>query len=72
LRCPAAGTRQGGLRGCAAARGSDIRELVLTFGGMLKTAVLDGAQELGLQQEILEPRGVDPHVALLDLHEARS
>ena len=39
---------------------------------MLKTAVLDGTQELGLQQEILEPRGVDPDVALLDLREKRT
>jgi len=36
---------------------------------MLKTAVLDGAQELGLEQEIFESRRVNADVALLNLQE---
>lgn len=34
---------------------------------MLKAAVLDGAQQLGLEQEVLEAAAVDAHVALLHL-----
>jgi hypothetical protein len=39
----------------------------LTLRRMLKTAILDGTQQLWLQQEILEARSVDAHVSLLDL-----
>jgi hypothetical protein len=33
---------------------------------VLKPAVLDGAKQLRLEQEVSEPRAVDPHVPLLD------
>lgn len=34
----------------------------LAFGRMLKPAVLNGAEKLRLEQEVSEPRAVDPHV----------
>ena len=34
---------------------------------MLKAAVLDGAQQLRLEQKVLEARRVDAHIALLGL-----
>jgi len=40
-----------------------------TLGGVLKAAVLDGAQQLGLEQEVLEAAAVDAHVALLHLQQ---
>ena len=42
----------------------------LTLGGVLEAAVLDGAQQLGLEQEVLEATAVDADVALLDLQVA--
>ena len=38
-----------------------------TLRGVLEAAVLDGAQQLRLEQEVLEARRVDAHVALLGL-----
>ena len=38
-----------------------------TFRWVLKAAVLDGTQQLGLQQEVLKAAAVDAHIALLDL-----
>jgi hypothetical protein len=37
----------------------------LTLGGMLEAAVRQRAQELGLEQEVLEPRGVHTHIVPL-------
>jgi hypothetical protein len=34
---------------------------------VLEPAVLDGSQQLRLEQEVLEAAAVDAHVALLDL-----
>ena len=59
----AASAAAGGVRLPAAA--SPSRRL--TLGGMLEAAVLDGAQQLGLEQEVLEAAAVDAHVALLHL-----
>jgi hypothetical protein len=33
----------------------------LTLAGVLKAAVLDGAEQLGLEEEVLEAAGVDAH-----------
>lgn len=35
---------------------------------MLKPAVLNGAEKLRLEQEVSEPRAVDPHVPPVDTH----
>lgn len=43
-----------------------------TLGGVLKAAVLDGTQQLRLEQEVLEAAAVDAHVALLHLRHAGS
>jgi hypothetical protein len=55
----------GGGHGAApsSARARSLR----TLGRVLEPAVLDRAEELRLEEEVLEARGVDPHVALLDL-----
>ena len=36
--------------------------MLLTFGGVLETAVGHGEQELRLQEEVAEAGGVDAHV----------
>ena len=41
-----------------------------TLGGVLKAAVLDGTQQLRLEQEVLEAAAVNAHVALLHLRHA--
>ncbi|GIX64986.1 membrane transporter protein, putative [Babesia caballi] len=43
--------------------GDGVRNgLVLHLGGVLEAGVPDGAQDLGLQEEVAEPAGVDGHV----------
>ena len=49
--------------------GRQPRSRQRTLGRVLKAAVLDGAQQLGLEQEVLEAAAVDAHVALLHLQQ---